>query len=70
MINKDCFAYISDTRCRALTHMKCDTCTFYKLKEELNLEQLERDIRYYNSQHSLKGDYSYEEVDKQSTAIP
>lgn len=32
----DCFAYISDRTCNALTSMECENCSFYRTKEENN----------------------------------
>mgnify|MGYP000853260293 CR=1 FL=1 len=33
---KDCFAYIQAEVCGALSHMKCENCSFYKNRFEVD----------------------------------
>lgn len=32
--NMDCFAYVSNNTCNALTNINCENCSFYRTKEE------------------------------------
>lgn len=48
---KDCFAFNAEARkCNALTDLICeykDKCSFYKLKSEVNMKEIERAVNGY-----------------------
>ena len=41
ILKKDCFAYLENRGCYALTKRECDGCVFYKSKKELK-DQVKR----------------------------
>lgn len=52
MENKDCFAYIvknGHAGCKALKELYCknEKCNFYKKRSQINMNQIEEDIKKY-----------------------
>ena len=37
-MNKDCFAYGNDQKCKILKFKKCNKCPFYKTSQQLEIE--------------------------------
>ena len=54
-IEKDCFAYDKRLKkCNALKELVCTykRCTFYKKQEDVNMNEIERDIKCYEHSNS------------------
>lgn len=52
MENKDCFAYVvknGHAGCKALNELYCknEKCNFYKKRGQVNMNQIEEDIKKY-----------------------